>query len=181
MQQKPAGDILDHRARLGGANFHQAQVLLRGKALARFRREARRGNRLDKQLGDLLGGSSIHLAIDANHSAEGRDRIASQSFLVGIEDGRAGCSSAGVGVFDDDDGGFLKLLRQLPACVQIDEVVKAELLALQLRCACDAAAGAVGIKRGALMRVFAVTQRLGQRKIDAQCGRKRSEIGRGGR
>jgi hypothetical protein len=41
-------------------------------------------------------------------------------------------------VLDDDDGGLVELLRQLPAGVQIDEVVEAELLALELVSAGDA-------------------------------------------
>ena len=56
-----------------------------------------------------------------------------ERFLVGLEDGVAGGGSAGIGVLDDDDGGFVEFLRQLPAGVEIDEVVEAELFALQLR------------------------------------------------
>ena len=65
-------------------------------------------------------------------------------------------------------GSHLELLRQLPAGVEIDEVVEAQFLALELCCAGNAQAGAVGIECGALVRIFAVAQRLGQRKVDAQ-------------
>jgi hypothetical protein len=71
-------------------------------------------------------------------------------------------------VLDDDDRGLVELLRQLPAGVQIDEVVEAEFLALELPCAGDAQAGAVGVERGALVGIFAVAQRLRQRQVDAQ-------------
>jgi hypothetical protein len=59
-------------------------------------------------------------------------------------------------VLDDDDGRFPKLLRQLPAGIQVDEVIETQLLALQLRCAGNAPAGAVGVERGALVRILAV-------------------------
>jgi hypothetical protein len=68
-------------------------------------------------------------------------------------------------VLDDDDGGLVELLRQLPAGVQIDEVVEAEFLALQLASAGDAQAGAVGIERGALVGVFAVAQDCASGKL----------------
>ena len=69
---------------------------------------------------------------------------------------------------------LLELLRQLPTCVQVHKVVEAQFLALQLRCAGNAQPRAVRIKRRPLVRVFPVTQRLRQPKIDA----KRSRQGR---
>ena len=66
-------------------------------------------------------------------------------------------------MLDDDDRGLVELLRQLPAGVEIDEVVEAEFLALELGCAGDAEAGAVGVEGGALVGVFAVAERLGER------------------
>ena len=69
---------------------------------------------------------------------------------------------------------------QLPAGVQIDEVVEAEFLALELACAGDAQTGAVGIERGALVGVFAVAQRLRQREVDAQSGGQAGGVRRGG-
>ena len=38
--------------------------------------------------------------------AEGGDRMAGKGFLVGVEDGCADGSAAGVGVLDDDHGRF---------------------------------------------------------------------------
>ena len=66
------------------------------------------------------------------------------------------------------DGGLVELLRQFPAGVEVDEVVEAEFLALELRCAGDAEAGAVAVESGALVRIFAIAQGLGQREVDAQ-------------
>ena len=68
-------------------------------------------------------------------------------------------------MLDDDDSGLVELLSQLPAGVQIDEVVEAELLALELASAGDAEARAVGVERGALVGILAVAQRLGQRRL----------------
>ncbi len=70
----------------------------------------------------------------------------------------------------DDDGRFFKLLRQLPASVQIHEVVKAQLLALQLLRSRNPQTASVCVKRRALMRILAVTQRLRQRQVDPQRG-----------
>ena len=80
----------------------------------------------------------------------------------------AGGGAAGVGVLDDDDGRLVEFLRELPAGVEIDEVVEAELLALKLSCAGDAQAGAVGVERGALVGVFAVAEGLGEWHVDAE-------------
>ena len=47
---------------------------------------------------------------------------------------------------------------ELPAGVEIDEVVVGELLALKLRGSGDAGSGAVDVKRGGLVRIFAIAQ-----------------------
>ncbi len=82
--------------------------------------------------------------------------------------------------------GSVELLGQLPAGVEIDEVIEAEFLALELGRSGDAEARAISIERGALVRVFAVAERLGERKIDAQgggqlgCGRRLRQSWPGG-
>ena len=134
-----------------------------------------------KSLAISSAAARVHFAVDADDAAEGRDRIAGQRLLVGLEDRRAGGRAAGVGVLDDDHRRLVELLRQLPAGVQIDEVVEAQFLALQLRGAGDAQAGAVGIERGALVGIFAVAQRLRQRQVDAQRRGQARRIRRGGR
>ena len=74
-------------------------------------------------------------------------------------------------MLDDGDGRRRReLLHQLPAGVEIDQVVVAELFALQLCGAGNAEAGAVGVERGALVGVFAVAQGMGQRIVDAKGG-----------
>ncbi len=68
------------------------------------------------------------------------------------------------------DDRLAELLRQLPAGVEIDEIVEAKFLALELGCAGDAEAGAVGVEGGALVGVFTVAQGLGKRHVDAESG-----------
>ena len=143
------------------SDFNEAEVLFRGEAFACFWCESRRGDGFNEELDDFCRCLAIDRAIDADDPAECGDGIAGERFMVGLEDGVAGCGTARIGVLDDDDGRLVKFLRELPARVQIDEIVEAEFLALKLSCTGDAQAGAVGVERGALMGVFAITQCLG--------------------
>ena len=59
--------------------------------------------------------------------------------------------------------GSVELADQLPAGVEIDEVVVAELLALELLGGGDAGAAAVGVEGGALVGIFAVAEGLRER------------------
>ena len=88
--------------------------------------------RLDEELRDLLGGGSVHLAIDAEHAAKGGDGVCGECAGVGVEDGRTGGGATGIGVLDDDDGGFVELTDELPAGIEVDQVVVRELFTLQL-------------------------------------------------
>ena len=116
----------------------------------------------------FFGGIAVEFAIDADDAAEGRDGIGDQGFAVGLQRIGADADAAGVGVLDDGDGGLIEFLREFPAGVEVDEVVVAELLALDLESRGNAGAGAVAIEGGALMGILAVAQRLGQRVGDAQ-------------
>ncbi len=156
------------RARRSVADLNEAEVLFGSETFASFRSERRCGDGFDEELGDFGCGLAIDGAIDANDPAECGDGIAGESLLIGLEDGGSRCGAAGVGVLDDDDGGLVKFLREFPACVEIDEIVEAEFLSLELSCTGDAQAGAVGVERGALVGVLAITQRLGQRHVDAE-------------
>jgi hypothetical protein len=70
----------------------------------------------------------------------------------------AGRRAAGIGVLDDGDEGAcgIELARELPAGVEIDQVVVAQLFSLQLARAGNAGARAVNIERRLLVRVLAV-------------------------
>ena len=72
--------------------------------------------------------------------------------------------------------GCVKFLHQVPAGVEIDEVVVAEFLAVELRCAGNAAAAAIGVERGALVGIFAVAQVHRQRIRNAKRVRKGSRV-----
>src|SRR6185503_2988210 len=76
--------------------------------------------------------------------------------------------AAGVGVLDDGDRRLGELLRQVPAGVQINQVVVAQLLPLKLLRSCDSGGAAIAVERGSLVRVLAVTQRGNERITDAQ-------------
>ena len=67
---------------------------------------------------------------------------------------------------------------QLPAGVEIDDVVVAEFFALKLLGGGDAFAAAVGVEGGALVGVFAVAEGLGEGVDDADGGRQDFVAGR---
>jgi hypothetical protein len=116
----------------GRSDLDEAEVLFGGEALAGFGVKAGAAMASTKSLA-ISAAARVDLAIDADDAAEGRDGIGGEGFLIGLEDGCAGGRAAGVGVLDDDDGwARRKLLRQLPAGVEVDEVVEAEFLALEL-------------------------------------------------
>ena len=70
-------------------------------------------------------------------------------------------------MLDDDHSRLIELADQLPAGVQIDDVVVTQLLTLQLPGVGDAFAAAVRVQGSLLVRIFPVTQRLQQRVDDA--------------
>ncbi len=123
-----------------GTTSTRRKILLRGKDLARGGIEAWSGDRLDEQLRHLGCGVAIDRPIHADHAAERRHRIAFQRALVGF--GQRGChrGSARIGVLDDGADRLVELLRQVPRRLQIDNVVVAEFLALQLLAVRDALA-----------------------------------------
>ena len=143
---------------LAELDFDEAEILLGGEDGQGLGGEGGRGDGFDEELGDGGRGVGVDFAIDADDAAEGGDGVGGEGFFVGLEDGCAGGCAAGVGVLDDGDGGFGKFFGEGPAGVEIDEVVVAELFALELARIGDAEAGAVGVEGGALVRVFAVAQ-----------------------
>ena len=99
----------------------------------------------------------------ATIAAEGRDRIAGERLLVGLEQRRADRDAAGVGVLDDRDRGALGRIEfghELIGRVGVVDVVVGQLLALDLPRGRDAGARLGGqVERRVLMRIFAVAQR----------------------
>ncbi len=73
-------------------------------------------------------------------------------------------------MLDDGDGGVglgVELADQLPAGVEVDDVVVAEFFALKLLGGGDALAAAVDVEGGLLVGVFAVAEGLGEGVDDA--------------
>ena len=129
------------------------------------------------ELGDFLGGLTVYWAIDPDDSTERRDGVARKGFLICLKNRISSSGTAGIRVFDDDDGRGVELLREFPAGIEVDEVVVAEFLALQLAGTCDAKAGGVGVERGTLMRVFAVTEGLREGHVDTKRVREHLRCG----
>ncbi len=65
-----------------------------------------------------------------------------------------------------------ELLDELPAGVEVDEVVVAELLALKLAGGGDAGRRSVGVERGLLVRIFAIAERGGERVVEVEISRE---------
>ena len=101
--------------------------------------------------------------------------------FVSLKDGGAGGCAARVGVLDDGDHRLVELLRKLPTGFEIHEIVEAKFFALELVCAGDTHAGAVGIERGALVGILAIAQCLGEREVDTEGRGKGGGVGRGRR
>ena len=75
-------------------------------------------------------------------------------------------------MLDDDDGGFGEFGDELPAGVEVDEVVVGELFTLELLRGGDAGGGSVGVEGGLLVRVFAVAEGGGLRVDEAERSRQ---------
>ncbi len=167
LEKQAAGDLLDDGFRRGGVDLDQAEVPFAGEGFAGFGGKGRGRRWLRRRAWRSLRRPRRRLAVDADDAAEGRDGVGGEGFLIGLEDGGAGGCAAGVGVLDDGDGGQvgvggLEFLGELPAGVEIDQVVEAQLFALELPGTGDAEAGAIGIEGGALVGVLAVAEGLGE-------------------
>src|SRR6185437_6255195 len=125
LQEQATGNLLEDTRGMRGADFNEAKVLLGGEAGAGFGRERWRGDGFHEELGDFLGCCDVYLAVDSDDGTEGGDRIGGEGFLVGFEDCGACCGSARIGVLDDGYARLVKLLCQIPAGVEVDEVVEA--------------------------------------------------------
>ena len=139
-------------------NFDQTQVLLGSElGLCRFVKR-RSGNGFYEQLGHFFGSSGVHRTVDSNYAAEGRYGITLERFLVGLNQGTAGRCAAGIGVLDNRADCFGEFLREIPGCLQVNNVVVGKLFALQLTPIRYAGARAIGIHGGFLVRIFSVAQ-----------------------
>src|SRR6476646_10756182 len=94
--------------------LHQAQVLLGSKFGFSRLIERWRSNHLQEKLGHFFRSLAINGPVYADNSAESRNRIALQRFLVSLDKRFGGGGSRGVGVLDNGANRFLKLLSQVP-------------------------------------------------------------------
>ena len=98
-------------------------------------RRVRRDDRLREDLDDSPRGVAVERAVQGDDAAEGRDRVAGQGPLVGVEKGLALGDAARVGVLDDRDrrrAGRIELRDAFVGRVDVGDVVVGELLALDL-------------------------------------------------
>jgi len=141
--------------------FEHAQVFLGGEDIERGGLNVGRDDDFGENFDDFGGGFCVQSAIQRDDTAEGRDRVAFKGAVVGVQHCRAGGDAAGVGVFDDGNGGGIKFGHQLERGVGVVDVVVGEFFSLQ-----DLRGGRTGalfercVERGALMRVFAVAHGL---------------------
>ena len=87
---------------------------------------------LGEDVGDLLGHLDGDLAVDRDHPAERRDRVARVRLAVRLGDVGADRDAARVGVLDDGDRRLGEVVRGPPRRVGVDVVVVRHLLAVQL-------------------------------------------------
>ena len=105
LHEEAAGDLLEDAWGLGRGRSGRGGGSFWRRSARGFRGEGGRDDGFDEELGDLLGGGGVDLAVDADDAAEGGDGVGFEGAAVGFEDGGAGGGSAGVGVLDDGDGG----------------------------------------------------------------------------
>jgi hypothetical protein len=132
LHKEAAGDLLeDARGVWAGVMASRAEVLLGGEAGERLGRERGRDDGFDEELGDLLGGG-VDLAVDADDASEGGDGIGLEGAAVGLEDGAPVAAPQGLVCLMMATAALVELADELPAGVEVDEVVVAEFLALEL-------------------------------------------------
>jgi hypothetical protein len=167
LDQHPAGDdrhrlALPRRVRQG-ARQEKPQILFpredRPGALAGFGRD----DDFSEDLPDRQSGLLVERPVDRDDPAEGRHVVACQRFAPGIDQPVGARHTAGIRVLDDDHGRrpVAKFGDQLQRGAGIVEIIIAELLALHLAGLRDPAGCGTGrtVKRGPLVRIFAVAKR----------------------
>ena len=141
-----------------GVDDQQSKRLLGSKRLERFRCKARRDDDLEEELGEALCERGRDLSVGSDDATEGRDGVCGEGAVVGLFDRRAAADAAGVGMLDDDDGGFVVLADSLERGVGIEEVVVGELFALHEPGAAEGGCRGGAKEGGGLVRILAVTE-----------------------
>jgi len=158
LDEVAAGDRFDDGLiEAAGGDGEQAEVLLGGEQGEGLGAVGGGGDGFDEGLGDFGGGIGIEFAVEGEHTAEGADGVGGEGLAVAVGEGGGGGAAARVGVLDDGAGGEVEFGDELPGGIEIDKVVVAEFLALELGGIGDAV-GASGVEGGGLVGVFAVAQ-----------------------
>ena len=161
--------VLDEHTADDGADFaegvgaeadlgaHEAKVLLLAKDRKGVGVEFRRDDDFGEDLGDGLGEALVDGAVSDDDAAERGLLIGLEGLVPGFEEGVGRSHAAGVGVLQDADRRALELADEVGRSGDIENIVIAEFLALQLF------EGFVErtVERGLLVRVFAVAETLG--------------------
>src|SRR5699024_5289996 len=115
--------------------------------------------------------------VEGDDAAEGAARITVKREAVCLPDRVPDRDAARVRVFDDDAGGFVKLMDESPGGIRVEHVEIAQAAALVLRYAVPPAALPFFAVQGCLLvRVFAVTQLRGAFQSEMQAVRVRSPV-----
>ena len=108
----------------------------------------------DEELVDFFSRCHVDGTVAHQHATEGRDGVASQSGEVSLFHGGTAGDAAGVVVLEDGEGRLVELTDEVEACVEVEQVVVRQLLAVQLL----EHRIQVAIEGAFLVRVLAITQ-----------------------
>ncbi len=181
LNQKAARERFEgkpRRARRGqGAGQQEAQIFLFGEQRDCLFIRVRRDHDFREDVGDELCGRLVQPAVDGDHAAKRRHRIARQRARISLRQRVPKRDAAWIGVLDDGDGGErggIEFGDELISRVGVVQIVVREFLALRLARAGDAGPLlGCDIKRSALMGIFSVAQRLAQAPAQRTPSRRR--------
>jgi hypothetical protein len=145
LDQATAGDRLQGQPTASGigqvASEQQPQILAGRKDRARRFVRIWGNNDLGENAGHRQCRFLRQLLVDGDDPAEGRDRVAGECRLIGLDQRTGGRHATGIGVLDDHTGGILRAEfgNQLERGVSIVIIVVAQFLALDLDGLGDAA------------------------------------------
>ncbi len=134
---------------------------------------------LDELLRELLRERPVHLAVQDDDAAVRRGRVGGERLVVRLVRRRADRDAAGIRVLHDHAARQRELTREQPRGREVVEVVERQPLAVHLLDAREQvpAGAAVGVVRGALVRVLAV--REVEHLLEREHERRRERLGLG--
>src|SRR5205085_63628 len=116
--------------------------------------------------GDGASSRRIKRSVECDNASEGRERIACQCLAIGLNEALGFGDPARVGVLDDHTSrgaDWIKFGDALVGGIGVVEIIERQVLALNLAGGGNTKPPLGGaIERGRLMRVLAITERLGE-------------------